>query len=80
MELRELKLQSLMLRMKAFRKAMMYEEAYLDAKKTWEQLTPKERANNFTFKQHHLMELQILRKANVGTNQANSQNPTIINE
>jgi hypothetical protein len=36
--------------MKGYRKAMMYEEAYQDAKKTWELMTPKERANNFTFK------------------------------
>ena len=64
MELRELKLQSLVLRMKAYRKALMYDEAFLDAKKAWELMTPKERAKNITFKQEHLNELQVLKKHN----------------
>ena len=52
--------------MKAYRKAGLYERALSDAKKNWNLMSPKERANNFTFKLEHLNELKILSKHSIG--------------
>ena len=41
----------------------MYEQAYLDARKVWDLMSPKERANHFTFKKENVLELMILKKS-----------------
>lgn len=43
--------------MKAYRKAGIYREAYLDAKTIWELMSDYERAKNYTFRQQNIIEL-----------------------
>ena len=52
-----------MIRMKAYRKAQMYSEAYRDAKNVWQLMDAYERAKNFSFKKQYINELAILVKA-----------------
>ena len=54
--------------MKAYRKAGMYSEAYQDAKTIWDLMSDYERAKNYSFRQQNIIELQILSRAQVGTN------------
>jgi hypothetical protein len=60
MELRDIKLASILLRTKALKKVLKYSEAYEDAKKLWALMSPQERVNNSHFKETYLTELQIL--------------------
>jgi len=60
MELRDIKLSSILLRVKANKKALRYGEAYFDAQKLWGLMSPQERINNSHFKENYINELQIL--------------------
>lgn len=57
MELRDIKLSSILLRMKACKKMLKYAEAYEDAKKLWGLMSPQERVNNSHFKETYVNEL-----------------------
>ena len=60
MELRDIKLSSILLRTKANKKALRYPEAFEDAKKLWALMNPQERINNCHFKDTYVNELEIL--------------------
>ena len=60
MQLRDIKLASILLRTKANKKALKYADAFTDAKKLWALMSPQERINNSQFKETYLNELQIL--------------------
>jgi len=60
MQLRDIKLASILLRTKANKKALKYGDAFNDAKKLWALMSPQERVNNSHFKETYLNELSIL--------------------
>ena len=60
LELRDIKLSTILLRMKAHKKLLNYSDAYCDAKKLWSLMSPSERTNNNHFKDQYLNELKIL--------------------
>lgn len=60
MELRDIKLSSMMLRMKCNKKLQRYKEAFREAEKIWNLLSPSERTENANFKIEYLDELRIL--------------------
>jgi lipopolysaccharide biosynthesis regulator YciM len=60
MELREIKLSSILLRMKAYRKLQQYQSAYKDADRLWNLMNPSEHKQNSTFKTDYVQELKIL--------------------
>ena len=59
-ELREIKLSSLLLRMKAYKKLQMYKEAFVDSEKLWGLMSPSEKKTNAHFQQEYIQELMIL--------------------
>ena len=60
LELRDIKLSTILLRMKAHKKLLNYSDAFIDAKKLWSLMSPSERVNNSHFKEQYLNELKIL--------------------
>lgn len=61
--------------MKAFRKSIMFNEAYSDAKLVWGLMSSYERAKNYHFKNLHLNELAILKKATKHTSNREANMP-----
>lgn len=60
LELREIKLSSILLRMKCLKKLQKYPEAYVDACKLWNLMNPQERRQNAHFQSEYLAELRLL--------------------
>ena len=61
MELREIKLSTILLRIKACKKLQDYKQAYEDATKLWYLMSPSERKQNSHFKIEYIYELKLLR-------------------
>lgn len=57
LELREIHMSSILLRMKANKKLQNYTQAYEDAKKVWCLMSPSERKQNSHFMQEYIHEL-----------------------
>ena len=60
LELREIKLSSILLRMKANKKCQNYVSAYQDSMKLWSLMSPSERITNKHFQGEYVNELRIL--------------------
>lgn len=62
-EIRRLRLESLHMRMAAYRRAGMYEQALADAISLWQMMSQSERRANASFGQTQIKELYLLAKA-----------------